>query len=282
MKSKINLIIAILLIAFIFNSCILIPKEYRTFIEPKLISINRDLTFSYGPDWDSTYVPSETPYLPPIPILTLEPYKIGKFELSNEEYEKFVIDGGYEDSSYWSEDGWDYKKTENWILPLYWDEESHWQADTFSNFKDMPVHGISYYEAEAYCNWLSKKTNKNYHVPTSQQWVRAAKGPDPGTKYTYGNEYNESYAHYVLLERATFTFVSDYPEGKSYDGCYQMIGNVYEITYNPEEIYISTYSQPSGACSGPSCMKITMITLSCNTMNKSIRKFGVGFRICRS
>ena len=51
-------------------SCMLIPKEYRTFIEPKLISINRDLTFSYGADWDTLYAqsPDFRPLLPWIPI----------------------------------------------------------------------------------------------------------------------------------------------------------------------------------------------------------------------
>jgi formylglycine-generating enzyme required for sulfatase activity len=277
---KLNQIIMSVLLFFaglIIFSCMLIPSEFRMYIEPKMISVDEDLLFSDGPSFDTTFVPSE---ISPMPIIELEPYKIGKFELSNEEYEKFVEGGGYEDSIYWSEEGWQYVKTENWSRPLYWSEDNFWLDDTFSNAKDMPVHGISYYEAEAYCNWLSDKTNKNYRIPTSVQWKRAAKGPDPGTKYTYGNEYNESYAHYVLLEHSTFTSVSDYSEGKSYDGCYQMIGNVYEITYKPGEAYILTYSQPSGACSSPSCMKITMITLSCSPMNKSIRKFGVGLRIC--
>jgi len=216
-------------IIFIFISCEETPNfPQHKFIEPEMISIDEHLKFTCGPSWDTTFVPPDSL---PMLVIELEPYEIGKYELTNEEYELFVKDGGYKNSVYWSYDGWNCKVNGNWSLPVFWSEENLWLEDPYSNKRNTPVHGISYYEAEAYCKWLSDKTNENYHIPSSYQWLRAAKGPDPGTKYTWGNEYNEKNANYSAILDSSFSSVTDYSDGRSHNGCYQMIGNAYEICF---------------------------------------------------
>ena len=194
-------------------------------IEPEMVLIDKDLTFTYMESIQRLIV--DTSF-----AMILEPYYIGKYEVTNQEFLQFVLDDGYNNSQYWSSDGWDEKDKNEWEMPLYWEEEDvYWKADSISNREDTPVHGISYYEAAAYCNWLSNKTGKNYRIPTSAQWVRAARGPDPGRMYPWGNEWLQGLANYVETEEnRVFLPVNSLPGGKSHDGCFNMIGNVEEFT----------------------------------------------------
>jgi formylglycine-generating enzyme required for sulfatase activity len=41
-----------------------------------------------------------------------------------------------------------------------------------------PVVGICWYEAEAYCSWLSEETKQQVRLPTEIEWERAARGDD--------------------------------------------------------------------------------------------------------
>ena len=87
-------------------------------IEPELVLMDEDLTFTYGEirnlfgGYDSLF------------ILTLEPYYMAKYELTNLEYYQFVKDSGYYKQEYWSEMGWEGKVERDWILPLFWDEKN--------------------------------------------------------------------------------------------------------------------------------------------------------------
>jgi len=257
------------------------PDNNNNLIEPEMIFINEDLTFTDGPSWDSTIYE----IVDSLPIVTLDPYYIGKYELTNLEYFQFVKDGGYSDSSFWSYEGWKTINDSGWAVPKYWGNgERPWESDPYSSMPNTPVHAISYYEAQAYCKWLSLKTGKEYCLPLSTQWIRAAKGPDPGTKYTWGNDFNESKAYYPFSNDINLTDVTSYSDGKSHDGCYHMIGNVYEICYRiPDEWgdFPLIYSLWNYACSGPVCMKESMTTTSAWPIDKHTRRYIVGFRISR-
>ena len=41
--------------------------------------------------------------------------------------------------------------------------------------------------AQAYCNWLSLKSQRKVFIPTVKQWERVARGKT-GYKYPWGNE----------------------------------------------------------------------------------------------
>lgn len=253
------------------------PDENDT--EPEMVLIDKDLTYTSGPSWNPTIYDS-------LPKITLTPYYISIYELTNLQYYQFVEGSGYLDSTYWSESGWTTRNDSNWTGPLYWDDsDPPWANDPYSNQKNTPVHGISFYEAEAYCAWLSDKTGLNYHIPSSNQWIRAAKGPDPGTRYPWGNDFNEANAHYPLFDIPLMP-VTEYPCGKSEDGCYNMIGNAYEICVripvsDEYKDYALIYSYYSFQCSDPICMKESMTTNSSLLRENKIRKYAVGARICR-
>ena len=83
-----------------------------------------------------------------------------------------------------TEAGWARCREDQWTQPRYWDD-SRWDG------ADYPVVGVSWYEAVAFCLWLSETTGENIILPTEQQWQRAAQG-DKGLIYPWGNVWDAS------------------------------------------------------------------------------------------
>ncbi|MCB9453788.1 MAG: SUMF1/EgtB/PvdO family nonheme iron enzyme [Anaerolineaceae bacterium] len=60
------------------------------------------------------------------------------------------------------------------MTPSYW-------ANKIWNVEDYPVVGISWYEAMAFCTWLSVVSGEHILLPTTQQWQRAAQASPNGS-----------------------------------------------------------------------------------------------------
>ena len=52
----------------------------------------------------------------------------------------------------------------------------------------QPVAGVSWFEAVAYCEWLSAVTGRRYRLPTEAEWERAARSGIEGRLYPWGDE----------------------------------------------------------------------------------------------
>lgn len=237
MAEKTLLAKGLLLLAFFICSCEnpTEPQQPKSYI-PELVLINKNLTFTMGcldlPGWICNSI--EIPSFKAI----LSPYYIGKYEVRNDEYKYFVVDNGYCDSTLWSEAGWKYIKSENRTRPVDWIEgEEPWINRPYSNTPDRPINNITWYEAEAYCNWLSKKTGENYTLPTEAQWERTARGPDPGRIFPWGNEDDQTKLNNMMYSRKLYP-VGSFEAGKSYEGCYDMAGNLEEFCSDWYELYI--------------------------------------------
>lgn len=97
------------------------------------------------------------------------------------------------------------------------------------NAPDKPIVGINFGEAQAYCEWLSRKTGKKYRLPTEEEWEKAARGTD-GRIYPWGNEFDKRKCNTSESGIEATSLVGAYPEGVSPHGCYDMVGNVWERT----------------------------------------------------
>jgi ergothioneine biosynthesis protein EgtB len=170
----------------------------------------------------------------------LQPFRIDVAPVTNGEYMEFIKAGGYEEFSYWLSDGWDLVKEQGWKAPLYWVYKGDtWEKKDFHGCNgihpDEPVTNVSYYEADAYARWAGKR------LPTEAEWDKAASWNEDlqrKTLYPWGDE-KPTLKHANLLESYIWapSKVGSYPDGKSYYGCHQMIGDVWEWTSSEYVLY---------------------------------------------
>jgi formylglycine-generating enzyme required for sulfatase activity len=102
------------------------------------------------------------------------------------------------------------------------------KADMGTRFDqpDLPVVGVSYNDAEAFCKWAGLR------LPKEMEWEYAARGSDE-RHYPWGNKYpSQSFCNYgknIFDEKSPATTPQGtFTEGISAMGCEDMAGNVAE------------------------------------------------------
>ena len=152
--------------------------------------------------------------------LTLPRYWIGKTPITNAQFRQFVESDGYTNQAYWTSVGWQWREAEQVVKPLYWDD-AKW------NGADYPVVGVSWFEAVAYCRWLSQQTGLAFRLPTEAEWEKAARGPD-GLLWPWGNTWDAKRANSSESGLNQPMPVGQYPDGASPYGALDMAGNAWE------------------------------------------------------
>jgi ergothioneine biosynthesis protein EgtB len=103
----------------------------------------------------------------------LEPYRLASRLVTNGEFLQFIEAGGYQDSSVWLSEGWDWLQSHNQRHPIYWHRnDQEWQEFTLMGRQplqaDLPLVHVSYYEADAYARWAGAR------LPTEAEWENAS------------------------------------------------------------------------------------------------------------
>jgi formylglycine-generating enzyme len=63
----------------------------------------------------------------------------------------------------------------------------YWGDPNFSH-PQQPVVAVSWFDAVAYCAWLSSMTGSHYRLPTEAEWERAARGGAERMLFPWGND----------------------------------------------------------------------------------------------
>ncbi|MGO9639685.1 MAG: formylglycine-generating enzyme family protein [Candidatus Acidiferrales bacterium] len=71
----------------------------------------------------------------------------------------------------------------------------HWSDPAF-NDPQQPVVAASWFDAAAYCDWLSRSRGGRYRLPTEAEWERAARGGVEGKLFTWGDSAPETQPGY--------------------------------------------------------------------------------------
>ena len=116
------------------------------------------------------------PGLSDIDPVQLNRYLIDRYEVSNREYKRFVDAGGYTDAQWWTESVVvsgralsDAERAQRFVDRTGRPGPSSWEGGTYpSGADELPVGGISWYEANAYARFVGKE------LPTIFHWTRAA------------------------------------------------------------------------------------------------------------
>lgn len=152
-----------------------------------------------------------------------ERYWIARYPVTNAQFALFVEAGGYSTERWWTVEGWKQRQKNRWTQPPYW---------TYSDWNDaeQPVIKVSWYEAVAFCLWLSDVTGEKIMLPTEAQWQYAAQGDD-GRAYPWGEEWDSKRCNNNVDGKGIRkpTPVRRYEgRGDSPFGVVDMAGNVWE------------------------------------------------------
>lgn len=71
-----------------------------------------------------------------------------------------------------------------------------WENPAFAH-PEQPVVAVSWFDAVAYCDWLSRATGRRYRLPTEAEWERAARGGADGRLYPWGDDPPEALPDYA-------------------------------------------------------------------------------------
>lgn len=166
-------------------------------------------------------------------IRYLPAYRIGKYPVTNAQYRRFVEDGGYTQKwrACWTAAGWQWRNPEGANEPIFWNDPK-WNLD------NHPVVGVTWYEAVAYCHWLTATTGQAFRLPTEAEWEKAARGdlsPVPnggdtegGREWPSGNDFEQGEANTRDSGIRQTSAVGLFPRGQSPYGLMDCAGNVWE------------------------------------------------------
>ena len=219
-----------------------------------------------------------------IPATAEVPYSfcIGKYPVTNAQYERFLNAPDFGDETLWrgflkfNEDciqigrwgnDWAWfqeNSNENKrIAPYYWIDENLGISNP-----ENPVVGISWYEANAYCNWLMRHWNgvieskvntvlrpRLIRLPLEIEWAIAAGGEIPIKRFPWDTAGKATTDIKEIVKRANIkesgightTPVNAYLRGASPHGVMDMAGNVWEWQANYSGKEHDSLSQRGGS-----------------------------------
>jgi formylglycine-generating enzyme len=94
--------------------------------------------------------------------VTLDAFEIAAYQVTNAEYALFLAAADHPEP------------------PVTW-------KDPNFNLPRQPAVSVSWFDATAYCEWLSQITGHLYTLPTEAQWEFAARGGKENELYPWGN-----------------------------------------------------------------------------------------------
>lgn len=185
-------------------------------------------------------------------------YWIARFPVTQAQFARFVDDGGYAKRAYWSEAATAGLWRGGAITGRTWDSERFERSEPESatspaawgtpyNLANHPVVGVNWYEALAYCRWLTEKLNEQENLPTElrealragarvilpseAEWEKAARGTADQRVRCWGEDLDPDRMNSSETGIGTPSAVGAFASGANPETrCEDMCGNVWEWT----------------------------------------------------
>jgi iron(II)-dependent oxidoreductase len=163
-------------------------------------------------------------------IIPVQPVFLDRHPVTNKQFQRFVSVGGYQEMAIWDREilpaVLDFVDSTGQPGPRFWKNGRYPAGEA-----NLPVVGVSWYEAAAYARWVGKR------LPTDAEWVKAGSWPvtlSSSThlqrKYPWGDTMDRKKANVWGSGPNRIVPVDEFTEGVSVGGLYQLIGNVWEWT----------------------------------------------------
>lgn len=256
-----------------------------SYIKPALVKIKAG-SFTMGSD--SGYSDEK-----PTHKVTIDyDFAIGKYEVTNQEFVKFLNDVSTVESE--------------WVGTKSQDEDSHIIKSSSSysvenGYEKHPVIEVTWFGAKAYAKWLSQKTGKTYRLPTEAEWEFAVRA-ETTSKWSFGDS-KSNLKKYAWYDENSYGLGADHKDYGTHQigtkeanpwGVYDMHGNVWEWC---EDWYVNSYNNTpkDGSANtqgkkeyrvlrGGSWINVPSGTRSAfrNGFNPTNRDYIIGFRLQRT
>ena len=159
---------------------------------------------------------------------SVKPFYIAKYPVTWIQYRAFLdVDDGYRN------DGWWEGLAERKDAP----------GEQYCKQNNHPAENVSWYDAVAYCRWLSMRLGYEIQLPTEWEWQNAAIGGGEANVYPWGRDWDAERTNTDESGLRRTTAVGLYPRGASPVGALDISGNVWEWCLNefgnPKKVEIS-------------------------------------------
>jgi formylglycine-generating enzyme required for sulfatase activity len=194
-----------------------------------------------------------------------QPFWIGRYPVTNQQFAAFITAGGYRDRQWWSNAG------RAWLSEAKAAEPEAWYNRRW-NAPNQPVVGVSFSEAEAFCAWAGGR------LPTEEEWEAAARGPK-GLVYPWGDVWQDGICNTIEAGLRVTSPIGLFPRGRQADRAIDdLAGNVwewcesfYDLKHYPDARVLRGGSWDDFQRHAPSANRLRSLPLN--------RHFDIGFRV---
>jgi formylglycine-generating enzyme required for sulfatase activity len=170
---------------------------------------------------------------------------VAEFEIAHapvtvSQYAVFIDNGAINQGRWWSREGW------AWLCGVQdgWGRENRMLPDGWEIQLRHPFHpvvGVTWFEAEAYCAWLSYQKKQVVRLPIEEEWEYAARGEDE-RPFPWGEGFEAQLANTLESELHDTIEAASMPGDVSPFGVMDMAGNVQQWTASqytpmPDELF---------------------------------------------
>ena len=146
----------------------------------------------------------------------VHPFHISAYPVTYAQYQAFVD----------AEDGY---RSPRWWDGLEHEDEPGRQLRPYASY---PADYVSWFDATAFCRWLSARLDVEVRLPDEWEWQWAAQSAQRDFVYPWGADWKEGVANTGEAGIGRTTAVGMYPKGRSAQGVYDLAGNVWEWCRN--------------------------------------------------